>query len=279
VGIDGVVEVDDRGWSQLVAPVAPLSIVNPDPIEVDGVEIPSGPIELTADQVGPYLAAGRDGESAFNALVRHELVWDAWLTAVADSGRDDVVPGESTSGIGLFARSLADGPVTYSIVPTTPDEDEPGLLHVDDNALVAIVLAAVPSPDPALPGSRATVRLLNGVSADAIPAGIIQTVVQIGGSVSVIGNGPSFDRDETTIVYADPANRGYAELLRAALKGGTVRHDAEAQDSVSLTVILGRDVIEGASVTTTTADIDTGVDSGTETDDIQDPDSEAEVPE
>src|SRR5690606_7635945 len=153
------------------------------------------------------------GESAFNALVRHELVWDAWLDAIAESGRDDVVPGESSTGIGLFTRGLADGPVTYSIVPTTPDPEIEGLLRVDRNAMGAMVLAAVPNPDPALPGSRATVRLLNGVSADAIPAGIVQTVVQIGGSVSVVGNGPSFGREETTIVYANPDNRGYAELL------------------------------------------------------------------
>lgn len=262
VGIDGVVEVDDRGWAQLIDPVAPLAINNPDPVEIDGRRFESGPIELGADDVGPYLAATRDGESAFNALVRHELVWTAWLDAVAESDRDDVVPGESSTGIGLFARSLAAGPVTYSIVPTTPDRDDPTLLRVDFNTLDAMVLAAVPSPDPALPGSRATVRLLNGVSADAIPEGIIQTVVQIGGSISVIGNGPSFDRDETTIVYALPDSRGYAELLQAALGGGTVRHDREAPDSVTLTVILGRDVIDQASATTTTADLDTDSDLG-----------------
>ncbi len=257
VGIDSVVEVDHRGWAQLVGPVAPLSITNPDPLVVDGTEVPSGPIELSAEQVGPYLAASRPGESPINALIRHELVWDAWLTEVGESGRDDVVPGETTSGIGLFARTLADGPVTYSVVPTTPDPETEGLLRVDDEALRAIVLAAVPIPDPATPGSRPTVRLLNGVSAEEIPAEIVQKVVQFGGSVSVIGNGPSFGRDDTTIVYSNPANEDYAELLKAVLGGGTVRLDPEAEESVALTVILGRDVVEEASVTTTTADLAT----------------------
>lgn len=252
VGIDSVVEVDDRGWAQLVGPVAPLTITNPTPLTVDGVEVPSGEIELTAEQVGPYLAASRPGETPINALLRHELVWDAWLDAVAESDRDDVVPGETTSGIGLFARTMADGPVTYSVVPTTADPDIDGLLRVDEASLNQIVLAAVPSPDPATPGSRPTVRLLNGVSAEEIPAEIIQKVVQIGGSVSVIGNGPTFGRDETTIVYANPDNEGYAELLKAALGGGTVRRDPEAEESVALTVILGRDVVENASATTTT---------------------------
>ena len=256
VGIDGVVELDDRGWAQLVAPVAPLAIENPDPIDLGDVTIDSGSIELTAEQVGPYLAAKRPGESPFNALVRHELVWDAWMTAIAESGRDDVVPGESSSGIGLFARSLAAGPVTYSVVPTTPDGDDPTLLRVDKSTLAPMVLAAVPNPDPATPGSRTTVRLLNGVSADPIPAGIVQSVVQIGGSVAVIGNGPSFGRDETLIVYSDPVNRGYAELLQAALGAGTVRLDPEADETVGLTVILGSDAIDASSATTTTVDLD-----------------------
>ena len=126
VGIDSVVEIDDRGWAQLVEPVAPLTIVNPDPIEIGGQLVESGSIELTADQVGPYLAAEIPGESAFNRSLRHEAVWTAWMDAVAASDRDDVVPGERSSGIGLFARSLAAGPVTYSTVPVESDPEIEG---------------------------------------------------------------------------------------------------------------------------------------------------------
>lgn len=251
VGLDGVVELDDRGWAQLVEPVAPLTVVNPDPVEVAGQALDSGEVELTAEQVGPYLAAQVAGESSFNRALRHEAVWTAWLEAVAASDRDDVVPGERASGMGLFARELAAGPVTHAAVPTDPDPEVEGLLRVDFPVLGEIMLAAVPMPDSPAPGARPTVRLLNGVSADEIPAGIIQTVVQIGGSVIVVGNGPSFGRDETAIIYADPTMRGYAVLLTIALGGGTPRLDPEAEDSVGLTVILGRDVVEGASVTTT----------------------------
>jgi hypothetical protein len=276
VGIDSVVEIDDRGWAQLVEPVAPLTIVNPDPIEIGGQLVESGSIELTADQVGPYLAAEIPGESAFNRSLRHEAVWTAWMDAVAASDRDDVVPGERSSGIGLFARSLAAGPVTYSTVPVESDPEIEGLLRVDFTSLNDIVLAAVPMPDSPGPGARPTVRLLNGVSADEIPGEIIQTVVQIGGAVTVVGNGPTFGRDDTTIVFADPGLRGYAELLQVALGGGTPRLDPEAEDSVGLTVILGRDVVDGASATTTrpatsttTGDTDTDTevtDTDTDTD-------------
>lgn len=251
VGLDGVVELDDRGWAQLVEPVAPLEIVNPDPVDLGGQVLDSGPIELAAEEVGPYLAAEIPGESAFNRSLRHEAVWAAWLEAVASSDRDDVVPGERSSGIGLFARSLAEGPVTYAVVPVEPDPEIDGLLRADFTSLNDIVLAAVPMPDSPSPGARPTVRLLNGVSAEEIPAEILQTVVQIGGAVTVVGNGPSFGREDTTIIYADPELEGYAELLAVALGGGSPRLDPEAEDSVGLTVILGRDVVDGASATTT----------------------------
>jgi hypothetical protein len=251
VGIDGVVELDDRGWAQLVEPVAPLQIVNPDPLDLGGGSLDSGPVELTAEQVGPYLAAEIPGESAFNRSLRHEAVWSAWLDAVASSSLDDVVPGERSSGLGLFARSLAAGPVSYATVPVDPDPEIEGLLRADFASLNDIVLSAVPMPDSPGPGARPTVRLLNGVSAEEIPAEILQTVVQIGGAVTVVGNGPSFGRDDTTIIFADPELRGYAELLVAALGGGVPRLDPEAEDSVGLTVILGRDVIDDASATTT----------------------------
>ena len=172
------------------------------------------------------------------------------------SDRDDVVPGERSSGIGLFARSLAEGPVTYAVVPVEPDPEIEGLLRVDFTTLNDIVLAAVPMPDSPSPGARPTVRLLNGVSAGEIPAEILQTVVQIGGAVTVVGNGPSFGRDDTTIIYADPELEGYAELLQVALGGGSTRLDPEAEDSVGLTVILGRDVVDGASATTTRPVVD-----------------------
>lgn len=66
-----------------------------------------------------------------------------------------------------------------------------------------------------------------------------------------MGNGPSFGRSETTITYSNPDNEGYAELLAVALGGGNPRLDPEALDSVGLTVILGSDVLDGASDTTT----------------------------
>lgn len=108
----------------------------------------------------------------------------------------------------------------------------------------ALVTDAVASPTAAVPGSRFNVRLLNGVAADAIPGAIVRQVVGLGGAVTVLGNGPSFDTDETIVVYGDPADEGVAELVASTLGAtGEVRLDREAPDTVALTIVLGRDIL------------------------------------
>lgn len=244
VGIDEVVRLDDVAWAQLVEPVAPLPIDNPEPVEVAGTVLASGPTTLPADLVGPYLATRREAEDDFGRDFRRELAWRAWLAAVAAAPGDDVVPGEGTTGIGMFVRSLAAGPVTYTTLPG--DYEDPGRLFVPDEAGVAdLVVDAVPVPDPASPGSRPTVRLLNGVEPGLAPDEVTREIVGLGGTVTVVGNASSFDRDETTVVYDDPGQEPYATSLLRRLGGtGEVRQEPDGADDVDLTLVLGRDVLD-----------------------------------
>lgn len=247
VGIDEVIVLDDRGWSQLVAPVAPIPFDNPEPIDLASGTVPSGQVSLAADQFGPFLAARRDGETESAALYRQEVAWTAWLAAVAASDRPDSVPGETATGMGRFARTLAAGAVTYDDLPgefSTPIDGGVPRFEPDEGAVSDLVVDAVPAPDAPFPGARTTVRVLNGVGPGDIPLDVVRTVSSLNGSVTVVGNGPSFDNDETTIVYGDPARKDYALLLQAALGAeGEVRLDRTASDAVEVTVVLGRDVL------------------------------------
>ena len=256
VGIDDVFEVDDRGWAELVAPMAPLSFLNSDPLELNGTSLPVGTVQISADLVGPYLAATRDGEDDLSRFPRQEELLRSWLAAVAKSTRADAVPGETSTGLGHFIRTLAAGEVSYDPLPGEFVVDTTfGLQsrYIPDNlAITALVADAVPAPDAAYPGSRTSVRLLNGVAAAAIPTEITRKVVALKGTVTVVGNGPGFGRSKTTIVYANPAKRDYARLLMAALGGaGKVRLDREAPDNVDVTVVLGRDLLGNQQATTT----------------------------
>ncbi len=266
VGIDETFELDDRGWTQLVAPVAPLTIDNPEPIDLPTGTLASGEVALAADQVGPYLAATRQGEDGVAAFFRQELVLRAWLSAVA--AQDD---GAGSGDLADYINTLARGEVTFATVPGefAGGFPEPVRYEPDASALNDLVTELVPAPDAPAPGARITVRLLNGVQAGAFPGDVIRTVVSMQGSVSVLGNGPSFGRTETTILYSDPAKEAYARALLDALGGtGEVTQDPSLSDLIDLTVILGSDVIgddpsggvsttaapAAASSTTTTAD-------------------------
>ncbi|MFN8019076.1 MAG: LytR C-terminal domain-containing protein [Acidimicrobiales bacterium] len=245
VGVGEIIDLGANGWEQLVAPVAPLTIDSPDQVTLpDGTVIPTGTTQLTAAQVGPYLAATTGpGESDLARLNRHQVVWKAWLDAVAKSGKDDAVPGESSAGIGKFARALAQGKVSYDTLPVDPSNKTPGLYVANKSAVNDLMTDIVPSPTGATPGGRFTVRLLNGVQAGPVDAKLVREIVHRGGSVSIVGNGPEFGSEETEIVYANPAKKQLATVMAAALGAkGKVRLDREAPDTVDLTIVVGKDL-------------------------------------
>ncbi|MCB1031564.1 MAG: hypothetical protein KDA95_09510 [Acidimicrobiales bacterium] len=249
VGIQEPFELTNAAWEQLVTPVAPLRINNPDDLDFGyGITLASGEVELPADLVGPYLAKQLPGESDLNRLVRHEIVWRAWLEQVAEAGPDKAVPGESDAGIGRFIRTLAAGPVDIQTLPVNSEVGDSGIYKRDQGAIDKLMASAVASPTPAMEGSRFTVRLLNGVSADPIPGDVIRSIVSWGGAVMVLGNGPEFGTDKTSVVYADKAMSKTATLVGASLGAkGEIRHNREAPDSVDLTIVLGRDVLASTS--------------------------------
>lgn len=249
VGITETVELDNASWDQLTAPVGPLNVENPDALDLGfGVTIPSGQTEVPSNLVGQYLAKSLPGESDVNRMVRHEALWRAWLQQVADSTDPAAVPGETASGIGAFARALADGPIDFQTLPVERDPEVDNLYVVDKTAMKRMITDAVASPTAATPGSRFTVRLLNGVSADALPGEVVREIVGRGGAVTILGNGPEFGREETEIVYNDPANEDVAELVATSLGAtGKVRLDREAPDTVDLTIVLGSDILGEAS--------------------------------
>lgn len=250
VGVGEVAELDDAQWAQLVAPVAPLRFDNPEEVVLaDGTVIAAGLTELTADHVGPYLAVTKGAETETARLVRSQVVWKAWLDQVAKAG-PGAVPGETTTGIGHFAQRLAAGTVSYDSVPVVTSRGP--LLNVSKNATADLVTDAVPSPTPSHPGSRFTIRLLDGVSAGSIPPDLTRDLVRFGASVTVIGNAPSFGQTATGVVYGDRANASTAKSVLRRIGGkGTARFDPEAPDTVDLTIVLGTDILGAAPAAST----------------------------
>ena len=152
----------DEQLAAFVAPAAPLTINNPDRlVEVDAsgkakVAFAAGPLTLPAADVPRYLSLHNPQESDLNRLARHQLVWQAWLAAVKASSNPNVVPGETTSGLGRYVRGLAKGNVQFSTLPATAQSDSSGAetFVPDANRVAALMTSFVPLPTPASPGDR-----------------------------------------------------------------------------------------------------------------------------
>jgi hypothetical protein len=275
--IDDVVAVGPERWSQLLTPVAPLSFDNPDDVNVPATatgpaaRFSAGPIQLDAADVPGYLAARAAGESDLARLARQQVLWQAWLQAVARSTDPAVVPGEVSTGIGRFLRGIANGDHRIDTLPAQPTSgdgpDETFTPALD--AIKALVVQLVPFPTSAEPGARIRVRLLDGASVGDSREAAIRTLVAAGAEIDVIGNAETFDNATTIITYYDPLTKSRAETLRTALGLGRVVFARADSDTLDVSVLLGRDWLDahpnGATATTSgtsSSTVDTGSASG-----------------
>lgn len=246
-GIDEVVVVDAARWAALVAPVAPLVIDNPDDLEIEGdLRFPAGPLELAAEDVGPYLEARADGQSDLARLYRHELVWRAWLAAVAETGVAEAVPGETEAGIGRFVRALSAGTVAAETLPvdrppTAVDGEEEPTFLPDVAGIEALVAELIPFPRSPRPGVRPRVRVLSGTEDVEASRRLAPMLPPLGLEVVIVGNARTLDHERTTIAHLGPEEEEAAGKLRDLLGVGEVLVDPRPSDVVEITVTLGAD--------------------------------------
>ena len=241
VGIAEAVVVDDARWAELVGPVAPLALTNPD--DLDG--FPAGPLSLQPAQVSPWLKTMRAGDSDLARLYRQELFWEAWAAAVAVHADDPgVVPGEVEVGIGRFVRGLGNGPARVATIPVDESIDAFGNPQfVPDAAAVEVMISdLVPFPTGDVEGARTRVRLLDGSGDPQHVMRAAPLVVPADAEIVVAGNADRFDYSATEIRYHAPALKAAAERIRDSLGAGTVVDDPRPTEAFDITIVLGADV-------------------------------------
>jgi hypothetical protein len=246
VGIPAIDVVEPAEWVDLVGPVSPLQVSNPDPVSAagSGVVFPKGSIDLPASQVWTYLSTRNAGENDLNRLVRVEAFWRAWVNKLATAGGGEaVVPGETESGLGRFVRGFAGGQFEAMSLPVreTPIPFSEGIVYEPQSGEVQELVARI-IPFPAGPeGTRARVAVFDGTGSLDHGLGAAVVIAATGGQIDKVGNAGEFGVTTTQLVYYDDAVLTRVQRMRDALGVGEIVKSEELNSALDVTIVLGED--------------------------------------
>jgi len=248
ISLPQVALIDGAAWAETVAPIGAVVIDSPDRLETTDaagqpVVYEASRLALRPEDVGPYLGASRSGESPEAKLFRQDLVWTAWLDALAQM--DDPGVGGGSRLFGSFGHDIANGihDVTVVAGQASPAEGDgmarfqvlPGQLHAQVLDLVQFPVGA-PGDD-----RWARVRLLDGRGDQAATLAAGRVIANEWAQLTVFGTADSFDHVANLVQFHGDEYRDHGERLAQALGGGVLVFAEDPTDVVDLTVVVGAD--------------------------------------
>ena len=266
-GFDEVVVLDDQGWADVLHDQGSISFDNSDDVTAIAAgsgrdrTFPAGRVSLGGSDVAAFLGATVPEEDPRAQLFRQELLWRGWL------GGDGVAPktappngpqpnslhplrGQAAKQGGAGLVSFVDGFVGHARVVSLPatvveplvrDRSDVFDFETSPANLAEFLADVVPFPAGAQPGDRIRVRLLDGVGNRATTLAAAAQLVPAGAEIALFGNASRYDYLATVVEYYDEHQRGAADTLAAALGVGRAQAVQAGQESVDVTVIIGRD--------------------------------------
>ena len=239
-------------WQQFAAPVAPLTVNNPDRVVTVDAKgrtstlFPAGPLQLNADQIVSYLQVRNPNESDLAHLNRKQAVWSAWLAAIKASsctgrgtGGDDRRASVATcSGLSKGAADIATLPGEAQSAPGANDETfvaDPaasGRAHRAGCAAADARERGRPRPRPVVERRRSDRQPERGRRRDRVCRWRGHR-----SSATPIASTTTRPRSSTTTTSSPPPR----QKLRDALGLGEVIKSPTPNDIEDVTVILGRD--------------------------------------
>jgi len=237
-------------WDAYLTPVSPLSIdLNIEAytrlVEQSLSEANTecclfeGAIELQSENVGEYLNASDDASGEFRQL-RQELFWQDWIEVLSTETDPSMLPGEIDSGFGRMVWGLSRDNL---VVVQLEQLIEPSGVRIEAEAFRDAVLEMIPFPQPSSPGSRITIRLLDGVGGLDLAGDYSAGLVRAGAQILIIGNSPEFGK-ATELIYHDDENAELVRRFQEVLGGGEMFFEPLTDAAVEVTVIIGNDLID-----------------------------------
>jgi hypothetical protein len=241
VGVTGTSLLTPGRWESLAGASEAVVVDLPGDLvstATDGttvVRFPAGKVVVAPAEVADLLGFADDGDGAAR-LARQRDWWTAWLGQVGVGDPAGNLPALDLDIVHLLA-TVSGGPVS---VVAGPWAVEASSMVVNASLLDDLVISMFPFPVPLVPGSRPTVRLLNGTGNPTLDVPAREAVLRTGVELAVVGNFRNDGAIQTRVVHRDPALAAEANALAAAL-GARVLFDEMASPVTDLTVVIGAD--------------------------------------
>lgn len=249
IGFGEVVVLDAASWTSLMIADLPLTLtlredlVEPvDPADPGGasqIVLASGTRDFTLTEIATIAAHQNPGEPSLGIALRHQQIWTAWISRTAGADERPELLAQGTGFIELIS-SLATAEVSYRTVATSTviaDRPEATTYEADTEAIRDVIAEIVPFPEPATPGDRPSVFLLDTSlgSQDLLP--FISGVARSGGLVTIIGNSDGVTEMVPEVQVHDEVAAEVAAEIAERLGYGPPRIVPLADASTAITVV------------------------------------------
>ena|GEM_PF-1651767 len=254
IGFADVVVLDASSWTTLMQSDLPLDLTLRDDLIVtapadgqDRVLVAAGtrPFELL--DVARIAAHRNAGEPGLAVALRHQSVWQAWISRTAGSSERPAL-FQLESGFVDLISSLASGEVSYRVVPfETVAGDTPAATTYVGRAdsIADLISQIVPFPEAAEAGDRPEVLLLDATFGAVDSTNVIAAVVRAGGRITILGNtelnSQAISEVQVHVEGASDVGEHIADLLGL----GPVRLVPLEDATASITVVIGADQLAG----------------------------------
>jgi len=254
ISLDRVILMSSEDFEDGLAEVAPLVLENPVTTRLESGRLEVGEVQLSAAEAVAYAFHLGPEETEENRLLRHQLVWRAWLEGISAAGEAQAVATDEPV-LGEEVAHLAAGPTEFPLFPfervvfPMADGSEAVLDVPRTDALQAEVLRVVPFP-AVLGGELPSVRVLSGTGEIDDAEAAAALLANTGTTLRLIGLTPAGEDgvasrvSETEIVYQTEDDHDVAVIVREALGAGTVVLERGGVSAVNVTVVVGSDMAD-----------------------------------
>ncbi len=204
-----------------------------------------GQKELDGAVAAEVYAFLNPNEPDANRNERQLDLWASWLGEI--SRADDLLSAAMSFDVGLspYLRAFGDGSVDVVLAPAEPvffDDERPVYRMNETNRAwlseTARRMVPLPISPPNAPLPR--VRLLNGTDDPGRRDIALDSLIDVGVEVAVVGNASEFGVERSVVLYHQAVDQGSAEQL-ATLIGASAEFVEDVDLPVDLTVIVGAD--------------------------------------